>query len=90
MIAVSTGPGLSTLTRMRRARSSSAQLRANAAMAAFEPAYTACPSSTLVAARELVKMMLAPSRSNGMTDCTPKNAPRVLMLNCASNSAGVT
>lgn len=38
MIGVSTGPGLSTFTLMRRSRSSNAQLRANAVRAAFDPA----------------------------------------------------
>ena len=37
-MAVSVGPGLRTLTRILRAFSSSAQLRAKAATAAFDPA----------------------------------------------------
>lgn len=34
--------------------------------------------------RELVTMMLPPSRINGNMACTPKNTPRVLMAKCRS------
>ena len=83
-------PGAIALTVILRWTRSSARQRTIVSTAAFDPAYTACPGTPIVAAIDEVSTIRPPSPMCACAACAARNWPRVLTAKVASNSAAVT
>lgn len=84
MDGVSTKPGATAFTRIRRGSSSEASTRAKPRTAAFVPVYTLIPAVPPALVTDVVNTIDPPSAISGRSRCTVKNAPRALTANIRS------